>query len=378
MTGSRGPLRVLHLRDSPWIDGPGRTILETATRINRSRIDYQVGVFVPAPGRPHPLLDALRQRGVPAHEIVDDGTSVWRISAQVAVIADKLQLDILHTSEFRSNLVGILCRKDRAFRLVCTAHGWIANDLWGKLKAFADRCLKRRFDHVILVSRALRKRLPRWWLPDDRVSILHNAVVQERFVSNPSRDNSVTSHRAPGIRLLNVGRLSAEKGHSLLLQAFAELVTEFPDIRLDLAGIGPLASQLAREARNLRIADRVNFLGYVEDMGEVYARTDLVIQSSFTEGLPNVILEAGYLGVPVVATDVGGTSEVIEHGVTGWLIRPRSVPALSDGIRQFVRDPARFRSMARSAIARVSSEFSFAARTMQQEKIYERISGRAS
>ena len=65
------PIRVLHLRDSPWVDGPGRTLLETATRIDRTRIDYHVGAFVSDSGKPHPLVEALTARGLPVHTIPD-------------------------------------------------------------------------------------------------------------------------------------------------------------------------------------------------------------------------------------------------------------------------------------------------------------------
>jgi glycosyltransferase involved in cell wall biosynthesis len=146
-----------------------------------------------------------------------------------------------------------------------------------------------------------------------------------------------------------------------------------PGLRLDIAGIGPLAARLEQEARMLGIGKRVNFLGFVEDMQSRYAASDLVIQSSFTEGLPNVVLEAGFAGVPIVATDVGGTNEIIEHGVSGWLVRPQSVDALAEGIRSFLQDPDSFHAMAVVARAKIEREFSFDVRTAEQVRIYETI-----
>jgi glycosyltransferase involved in cell wall biosynthesis len=108
-------------------------------------------------------------------------------------------------------------------------------------------------------------------------------------------------------------------------------------------------------------------------MTEVYRSADLVVQSSSTEGLPNVILEAACLGVPVVATDVGGTAEVIEHGVSGWLVRPNSIEDLIAGIEHVLRDPVRFADMAQAARARVRKYFSFEARTEAQSCLYEEL-----
>ena len=147
-----------------------------------------------------------------------------------------------------------------------------------------------------------------------------------RRVPDPAKD----------VRLLSVGRLSPEKGQVLLLQAVARLVPEFPGLRIAFAGIGPLEDSLRQESKRLGITERVEFLGYVEDMPRLYGDYDLVVQSSFTEGLPNVMLETSYLGVPVVATDVGGTREVIQHGETGLLVTPRSLEALTAGIRRYL------------------------------------------
>lgn len=129
--GSR-PIRVLHLRDSPWVDGPGRTILETAKRIDRSRVDYHVGAFVSRFSEPHPLVDTLREHGLPVHAIEDRGGVGREIVNSIVDLLDRLQIDILHTSELRSNVLALLCRRRRpGLRLVSTAHGWIANDIRG-------------------------------------------------------------------------------------------------------------------------------------------------------------------------------------------------------------------------------------------------------
>jgi glycosyltransferase involved in cell wall biosynthesis len=364
------PIRVLHLRDSPWIDGPGRTILETAKRIDRSLVDYHVGAFVTEPGAPHPLVDALRERRLPVHEIRDQGGVGPALVATVVGLLDQLQIDVLHTSEFRSNVLGLLCRRKRPVRLVSTAHGWIANDLRGTVYTFVDRVLLRGFDRVILVSHAMRERLPRWWVPDIKVSVLHNALMTDSYGTEVLDAPRRTVEPRGEVRVLNVGRLSPEKGQRTLIEAIAALLPELPGLNLWFAGVGPLEGCLRDTARALSIDERVKFLGYMADMPALYSDVDLVVQSSLTEGLPNVMLEVAYLGVPVVATNVGGTSEVIEHGRTGWLVAPGSVQALAAGIREFAARPSEFAAMARSGRSRIESEFSFANRTRQQVDIY--------
>jgi glycosyltransferase involved in cell wall biosynthesis len=236
-----------------------------------------------------------------------------------------------------------------------------------------DRLLLRRFDRVILVSHAMRRCLPAWWVPEERVRVLHNALMVDSY----GRAVASTERRVPdprrAVRLLSVGRLSPEKGQLLLLETVAELRREFPGIRLAFAGIGPEEPRLRSAAASLGINDCVSFLGYVGDMPPLYAETDLVVQSSFTEGLPNVVLEAAFLGVPIVATDVGGTAEVIEHARSGWLVAPRSAKALSAGIREYLEHPADFVAMARAGKHRIETHFTFQARTDGQMRIYEQL-----
>ena len=108
-------------------------------------------------------------------------------------------------------------------------------------------------------------------------------------------------------------------------------------------------------------------------MPALYAAVDLVVQSSLTEGLPNVILEAAYLGVPIVATDVGGTREVIEHGVSGWLVPPGDPDILADGVRRCLHDPQEFVEMAARGRSRIESMFEFGRRTENQMQIYREV-----
>ena len=371
-TASR-PVRVLHLRDSPWLDGPGRTILETAARIDRAAVDYHIGPLVPSADAAHPLVVAARERGVPVHPIEDKG-ELAPLVARVLALVDTLGIEVLHSSELRTNLVALRCKRQRpALRIVSTMHGWISNDLRGKVKSVLDRVLLRGFDRVIAVSSATRRRVPRWWLSEKRSIVLHNAIATERFARElqPAPPERFATDRV--IRLANIGRLSPEKGQSMLLRAIATLRQEYPGLELTFAGTGPLEAELRALAETLGIAAAVKFTGYVNDIRKIYDETDLVVQSSSTEGLPNVIVEAAYVGLPIVATDVGGTREIIEHGVSGWLVRPDSLPELTEGIRVFLREPGRFAMLRTRARQHIDVEFTYEARTARQANLYREL-----
>lgn len=373
-TSVQEPIRVLHLRDSPWVDGPGRTILETASRIDRSRIDYSIAPLISDNSSLHPLVVAARDRGLPVQPIVDDGRSFAALVERTVDVIDRFRVQILHSSEFRTNLVALRCRSRRpALKIVSTAHGWIANDMRGKIKVNLDRILLRSFDTVVLVSHDMRRRLPRWWVPDERVHVIHNALMGT-YGQGTTRARSRAPNEA--VAILAVGRLSPEKGFDILLRAIAELRVDYPQLHLTIAGTGPEEPALRQLSADLGLQHRVNYAGYVANMPEFYFESDLVVQSSLTEGLPNVMLEAAYLGVPVIATDVGGTREVILHDASGLLVKAGSVSALASGIRRYLAQPEVFIAMAEKGRQHIEKHFSMEARTMKQMDLYERLAGR--
>lgn len=371
---TRAPVRVLHLRDSPWIDGPGRTILETGSHLDPERVEFHIGAFIAPRSDDHPLVEEARARGISVFEFPDTGGLGGALVDQIIKVIDDHGINVLHSSEFRSRLIALRCRLRRRVQLVTTAHGWIANSSRRKLVRFLDKVLLGASRHVVLVSHAMRRLVPAWWVPARRATVLHNALVLSQYgreiLHRPRRPVD------PGgeVTLLNVGRLSPEKGQDMLIRAVHRLSGRWPGLRLRIAGIGPLEASLRELARSLGIADRVDFAGYVADMPSLYYDCDLVVQSSFTEGLPNVILECAYLRVPLVATAVGGTDEVVRHGESAWLIRP-DFDELTSALERFLTDPAQFVRMAERGHDHVLANFSFDARTRRLTRLYEDLLG---
>jgi glycosyltransferase involved in cell wall biosynthesis len=375
-TGTR-PVRVLHLRDSPWVDGPGRTILESAERFDKRRVEYRTAVLVGHPGTEHPMIVEARSRDIAIHAIEDRGGIDTRIVAGITSLIDQFDIEILHASDVRTSIYCIVAHWLRPrVALVRTTHGWIANTFRRRAMRLLDKSLLRFFDHVTLVSSAMRELVPRWWLPDSRVTVVHNALPLDTYGRAYGNVDRLAPDPAVRVIVLNVGRLSPEKGQDLLIRAVARLTTEYPGLHLRFAGIGGMEAELKALTNELGISERVEFLGYVQDMPCLYAEADLIVQSSLTEGLPNVILEAAFLGIPVLATDVGGTREVIEHGHGGWLVRPGSVDEIFEGLRQYLIDPGCYLRMTQVARRCVQEKFSFETRMEKMMCLYERIAWR--
>lgn len=368
------PIGVLHLRDSPWVDGPGRTILETAAHIDRQRFNFHIGPLCAVGRKEHPLLDATRSRGLNAVQIADPGGSPAVLVPSIVRAIDELGIRIIHSSDFRTSVAAVLAARQRRVRLVATAHGWIANTLRRRVVRFADKALLRMFDRVVVVSAATRQLIPRWWLPDRKVLVLRNALVLESYGAEIVQRPRRLVRPRERVTLVNVGRLSPEKGQMMLLQAVQRLLPAWPNLHLVFAGVGPLESALRAFVDAAGMADHVEFRGYVKDMPALYADCDLLVQSSFTEGLPNVILEAAYLRLPIVATAVGGTAEVVRQGETACLIKP-SLEDLVAGMESFLRDPGAFAAMAEAGHRDIVRDFSFQARTQKVMSLYQELAG---
>jgi glycosyltransferase involved in cell wall biosynthesis len=151
-----------------------------------------------------------------------------------------------------------------------------------------------------------------------------------------------------------VGRIARDKGIVVLASAWSRLAEQFPHVHLLLAGIEDASDRVPESAlRQLRTDPRVHFTGdWVQDMPALYAATDIVVLPTFREGLPQVALEAGAMGVPIVSTRVPGVVNAVQDGVTGLLV-PAGEPApFADAVRRLIQDAA-----LRTALGNASREY---------------------
>lgn len=208
----------------------------------------------------------------------------------------------------------------------------------------------RQADRVVAVSHKLAERAIEKGASPERVTVVYNGIdVAE--IGGPSMD---TLPRKADIELLVVGRLSHEKGIDILLEAIPLLKNA--SVRVRLVGEGDARPALQRQARNLRIVDRVEFIGGVPraTLSALYRSCDLVVMPSRSDAMPLVALEAMTCGRPVLATRVGGIPEVIDDGVQGRLVPPEDPSALAKAIDELFENPTRRISMAEAAVARAA------------------------
>ncbi len=184
---------------------------------------------------------------------------------------------------------------------------------------------------MIAVSGEIRNTLIRAGARPDRVEVVLNGIDETRFRPQPELRAAARERFGldPGqVVVGSVGRLKPQKRFDLLIEAFAALRRDRPSLRLLIAGEGSSRSGLEERIRAWQVEDACRRVGHCSDVPEFYRALDLFVQSSAYEGTPNVVLEAMALGIPVVATDVGGTAALVRDGVDGLIVPPLDLTRL--------------------------------------------------
>lgn len=373
------PINVLHLRDTYEIGGPGKTILETYRAIDAARFRLSLGVFVTGgEATETPFVAAARDCGMPVHYVRGVNQYDPRMIRQVAGLSRRLEIDILHAHEVKSDVIAYLASKLHRVATVTTVHGWIGNSARQRLMGALDRRVIRHFDRVVAVSGQIHDRLLSGGVPADRLSLLHNAIVVERYRRTGTRGFLAGLPGGPltGPVVASIGRISPEKGQADLVEALGILKAQGHPVSAVIAGDGPDRARITERVRALGLEASVRLPGYIDPPQRILEETDLMVLPSHTEGLPNVVLEALAMDVPVLATRVGGTPEIVTDGETGRLVEPRAPEALAAAIRDFLVNPSAWRDMARRGRETVETHFDFQARTRRLEAIYSALAAR--
>jgi len=368
-------IKVLDLRDSPWVDGPGRTILNTASYIDKNKCEIIVGGFCAGNLEENEYLSEAKRRNLTIEVIREKSAFDLNVLKEIKNLIKKHSIHILHSHEFRSDMYGLLAAKQCGIKVVATSHGWIENNIKGRIYTRLDKWLLRYFDNVTTVSGRIAKELVEKGVSSKKVEILHNALLIDEYKT----DTLESTFRKEGnfkddeILIGNIGRLSPEKGQTDFITAAKEIVKVFPKTRFIIIGIGPDEQKLRQLVEDFKLSEYVVFTGYRKDMTSIYKGLDLVVQTSYTEGMPNIVLEALLMRVPVIATDVGGTSEIIKDNITGILIRPNSIEVLISYIRKYLSNKRHFEDMAIKGSKDIKNRFSFEKRTEKIMNIYEKV-----
>jgi glycosyltransferase involved in cell wall biosynthesis len=313
----------------------------------------------------------------PIYSVPDRGPWDWQVFTRLLYLCRHERVTIYHGHDYKSNLLGVLLAKLWPMRLVTTAHGWVKHTRRTPVYYHVDRLCLRHYERVIAVSPDLHAECRKWAGPA-RCELLENGIDLEEF----TRKNATpTAQRQlglpPGRHVIGAaGRLSPEKGFDVLLRSVAELVRRGVNAHLVLIGEGDEQANLERLATELGIRARCSLVGYQADLRPYYEAMDVFALSSLREGLPNVLLEALALEVPVVATKINGIPRLIRDGYNGHLVEPNQVAPLTDALHHCLDHPGHRQQLAAAGRQTVATGYSFAGRMDRLGHLYDRLLAR--
>ena len=244
------------------------------------------------------------------------------------------------------------------------------------LKLRLNRFLMNRMDVILAVAQGQRDQLvTRQYIREDIVRVVYNGIDLDHFKPQVEREEQCRllglNSKAPIVG--TVARLVHLKGVDVFLKAAEAVLKKFPSTQFVVVGDGPEAHELKRMSQALGIASSVRFLGSRGDVADTARVFNVGVLSSRTEALPMAILEYMSLSVPVIATNVGGVSEMVGHGETGLLISEDDPSALAGALEVLLSDPHKARKMGLRGRAKVESCFQISNTVSRTEQLFEKL-----
>jgi len=328
-----------------------------------------------------PGFEMLKQKAAEADAplvgIEDRGPLDWRTVRHMVRLCRRHCVDIWHGHDYKSNVLGLIVRRFQPMRLVSTVHGWNLRTRRASLYYWIDRMALRHYDRVVCVSDDLHECCLAAKVSAQRCRVIENAIDTEQYARRMSTDEAKRRLDFEPNRLLigAVGRLSAEKNFAGLIEAVERLLRKGLDVQLMIVGDGDQRGPLEGLIAQRGLGDRVRLLGFRSDTIDLYQAMDIYALSSLREGLPNVLLEAMALEVPVLATRIAGVPKLVRHQTDGLLVEPGDVDALTAGLQSLAVDEGLRTQLAAAGRRRIEQSYSFAARMAAMRAVYDEVLG---
>ncbi|MGQ9895046.1 MAG: glycosyltransferase [Roseiflexus sp.] len=356
-------LRILHVIETLWLGGAQRLLPGLLTGLDPRRFEGHVVAI-----HDGPLRQEFESARLPLTVLSARRFYEPRVVAALRHIVREGRFDVVHTHLTGADVVGRVAAALSGVPVVSTMHN-IPHDYdqqkWHRrlLQRLTARMLATR---LVMVAPSIGNEYERQWhIPRSRIVAINNAVPMEPYLA-------ITEGVADGIppTITTIGRLSRQKAHDILLEAFRLVLQQRPRARLRIVGEGRLGEALRQQASSAGIAHAVAFEGLRHDIPVVLSETHVFVLSSLWEGLPVTAVEAMAAARPVVLTDVGGCCDLVTSGVEGLLVPPGDVSALADALLGLLDNPAQQVLFGRRGRIKVRQAFGIEQYIRGHEQLY--------
>ncbi|MCB0154802.1 MAG: glycosyltransferase family 4 protein [Anaerolineae bacterium] len=389
-------LLILSWEYPPYVvGGLGRHVAELAPALAQQNVE--VHVITPTATIQH--VAVVEEQLVHVHRVFAPGlTAKTDIYNQVIQVNRTLEnyvmhqlveekFDLVHVHDWLTAFAGIKLQRAKGWPLIATIHatergrgrGYIGNDLQRRIDE-TERMLIQDADHVIVCSRFMAEEVRSFFhTPPSRIDVVPNGVnIADMQVNcTPAERLAFRAKYAEPADLIifSVTRLVYEKGIHRLVEAAPQILAEFPQARIIIAGKGPEAETLKHQVDYLGVSRRVNFVGFIsdEERNLFYKVANCAIFPSIYEPFGIVALEAMATGCPVIVSDVGGLSEIIDHTRTGITIYPDDAGSVTWGVLRILNDAEAAQQNAVNAFRYVEQLYNWPRIARLTRAVYNRV-----
>ena len=385
---SEQPIRIMELRGTyKGGGGPDKTILLSAQKHDKGRIFVVVTYLRDPRDREFEITERAKKHGVLFEEIHDRTIFDLSCVAKLNGLIKRYQFELLHAHDDKSLLYGWLLKIiNPRLKIIYTCHLYLdykRSDFSSQvtylnylLRKRASSFLVKRFLRPIMaVSEATKEQLIKDGLREDEIIVLHNGIDVEFWKQNSGYPVLRDEMQLGTDELLvgTVARIDYQKDFRTFFGVVKLVKLHVPRARFVVVGDGKgdELEKIKESAKEFGLSQDVCFTGHRNDLLNVYSSLDLFLMTSIKEGLPNSILEAMAMGVPIVSTAVDGVPELVVENETGYLCPMGDVETLSSRVITLLEDRNLRGQFARAGRKRITENFSFEKRVKELESFYE-------
>jgi len=363
-------INVLHLITE--LEPGGAENLLVATVKEMAQRDYNVMVgYIYGPGT---LASQLKSFGAEVVDLSLKGKIDPLVIIKLFFLIKKKRIDIVHTHLVHASIVGRISSRLAGVKAIISTRHYGYNPKEKSFMHWLERKTSYLNKKIIAISQAVREYMIKQQNYDsEKLVVFYNAVDLSDF--NPQYQRKATEDNN-GYMIGSVGHLHPQKGHDVLIKAFALVAKECPRAKLVIAGDGDLRTYLQKLVSQLRMEGNVAFLGVQEhsQVINILGYIELFVLASNWEGFGIAIIEAMAMAKPVIATKVEGIKEVVDDGYTGLLVPPNQPEVLAEKILYLMKKPELAKIMGERGRRKVEKEFSTEVMIEKLERLYQSVS----
>jgi len=377
-------IRVLQFITPAGFYGAERWVLALANNLECNGVTCDLAVTRESESQDLTVAEVYPTTVGQVHYLDMHGRFDIRVVRRLCQVIRERDIQIIHTHGYKSDILGLIAARLTGIACLSTPHGF-SGKVSLKLAAFirVGTHMLRYFDAVAPLSEELMSDMKRLGVPEAKTQFIRNGVDLkeidqsiEELESGVEKTLEVANEgtESKHTKVIGfIGQMIPRKGLMHLLDCFEQLYTNHPEYRLQMIGDGSQRAELEAYANSLRSANAIEFLGFRSDRLALLSKLDLFVMTSSLEGIPRCMMEAMAIGIPVVAYDIPGVDQLIDHEETGLLAPFGDKKALAGCCERLLEDPVLARSIASKARERIDGHYSAARMASEYEELFRKL-----